>query len=125
MDFCVYRVERILKPSSLTSGQLSAACDNSATSQAGTGLRINWTSPVVPRLMRGGLVERMRVGRHKRAFAHPTHLRTLRRRLALIGAAQAFDVELDHFEHRLHRAPGAGAVGPAEIFWQRCRHDLP
>src|SRR5258708_31243162 len=47
------------------------------------------------------------------------------RRLALIGAPQAVDVELDHAHHRLHRALRAGLVGSAEIFWQRGRHDLP
>src|SRR5882672_3189669 len=47
------------------------------------------------------------------------------RRLAFIGAPEAFDVELDHSEHGLHRALRAGGIGAADIFWQRGGHDLP
>src|SRR5712671_2483042 len=54
-----------------------------------------------------------------------TSNRGSRRRLALIGAPQAVDGELDHSNHRPHRALGAGLVGPADILSPSGRHDLP
>src|SRR4051794_1724764 len=44
---------------------------------------------------------------------------------AVGGAAQRGDVELDHLEHRLHRAPGALRVRVREQLLHAPRHHLP
>src|SRR4051812_41114926 len=87
----------------------------------GCGSRIRWEC----RVSRRSVTTLFVASRWVTPSANPPCENALRHVLALIRALQAFNIELDHAEHRLHGALRAGGIRTTEIFWQRSRHDLP